>query len=67
MTTNKLCAYDYERQVWVEGDAALPLLRDQLADDIRLLETDPRYATFTRCADVPAQLAQLRAQLAALS
>lgn len=34
----KECAYDYEKQVWVEGPAAIPLLLKQGREHLALLE-----------------------------
>jgi hypothetical protein len=60
-----ICAYDYENQIWVEGDAAKPLLIAQLQSERTLLQS-PRGPQFAGKYGVPAALEMVSQQLRAL-
>lgn len=57
----KLTAYDYDRQVWVEGEAARALLIAQLQSERALLQSPkgPQFAGVTVALEMIEQ--QLRA------
>lgn len=61
-------AYDYDKQCWVTGIAAKPLLIAQLRDSLDLL-TGPRaseYAHTIKGQDLPSLVSAVRRQLAGL-
>jgi hypothetical protein len=59
----ELVAFDYERQEWVEGEAARPLLIEQLTKEQVLLR-GPRAKEFAgRGLSVPAALALCESRL----
>ena len=60
-------AYDYEKQQWIDGDAATDLLRQQLTETLELL-TGPRGAEYARFINANREtlIAKTREELARL-
>ena len=55
-----IVAYDYQKQCWIEGDAAIELLRLQLSDEIALLRSSQGDAYDTMIGARKDELLSLR-------
>lgn len=62
------CAFDYDKQEWIEGASAIPVLLAQRRQELELLSgpDGERFARFTAVADRPAAMRWLRAEIARL-
>lgn len=65
MSMKTIAAYDYDKQVWVEGEAARPLLIAQLKSERELLK-GPMGPQFAGRYGVPVALEMVEQQLRAL-
>lgn len=67
-STVELLAFDYDRQQWLEGEPARPVLIRQAEKELATLQGPKakEYARFANITNIPKRIATLQAQLARL-